>query len=586
MPVSKSISLLRIALLGIAAATLVTVAACGGGGGDGGGDGDSSATVGPTAPITGKVAVLLTDGATDEFCQILATVESIDLLGESGSRTNVFTGPETVDILAMRNYTDFFAIDSEVPIGAYAKVRMTLSDLALVHCDDQGVREPEADWEHPNLPGNGKLDLNPRGTFEVIGGETLVIELDMDMEKSLHVHQTGNGKWQLRPVIFVTIRPDDSKLVRVFGEARNVGSSTFELCPVEPVSSMDSGSSTPGTECLDVFTDAETGIFDETGARVDLSSVVSGDLLTAIGFLIIYDDADGDTRMDDLRLDAAVVELGDQGTFERVVGTVVSAPGNNDLFVFDPTSLDDATNAIDVRLQSGTRIFALRSNEELTSAALQPGTTGEVDGVFTTPPRGEPLKSSLIVLDTDTTPAVSLLDAVIQNPIPADDDPTTPTTRRFNVTVDALTKCVKTDGGTRYVDDHRDGRHQRDGGDHFRRSRRWRHRGRVRCRRHNGASLRVGRHGTEVRERAVIVGRYVRDEECRRRVLPSQRFADLLLWGGRRAAKGRYLLAGTRRKRRILVHCRYDLGTLLAGSAARSSSQVLCDLGSSLVLDD
>jgi len=274
----------------------------------------------------------------------------------------------------------------------------------------------------------------------------------MDMEKSLHVHQTGNGTWQFRPVIFVTIRPDDSKLVRVFGEARNIGSSTFELCPLEPVSSMDSGSSTPSTECLDVFTDAETGIFDETGTRVDLSSVMSGDLLTAIGFLSVYDDADGDTRMDDLRLDAAVVELGDQATFERIVGTVVSAPGNNDLFVFDPTPLDDATNAIDVRLQSGTRIFALGSNEELTSAALQPGTTGEVDGVFTSPPDGEPLKSSLIVLDTDTTPAVSLLSAVIQNPIPSDDDPTTPETRRFDVTtVDALTKCVKTDGDTRYL---------------------------------------------------------------------------------------------------------------------------------------
>jgi len=447
MSVSKSISLLRVALLSITAAAFVTLAACGGGG-----DGDSSDTSSPTEPTTGKVAIVLTDGATDEFCQILATVESIDLLGESDSRTNVFTGPETVDILAMRNYTDFFAINPEVPIGAYEKVRMTLSDLALVQCDDQGVPESEADWEHPNLPGNGKLDLNPRGTFEVIGGETMVIELDMDMEKSLHVHQTGNGTWQFRPVIFVTIRPDDSKLVRVFGEARNIGSSTFELCPLEPVSSMDSGSSTPSTECLDVFTDAETGIFDETGTRVDLSSVMSGDLLTAIGFLSVYDDADGDTRMDDVRLDAAVVELGDQATFERIVGTVVSAPGNNDLFVFDPTPLDDATNAIDVRLQSGTRIFALGSNEELTSAALQPGTTGEVDGVFTSPPDGEPLKSSLIVLDTDTTPAVSLLSAVIQNPIPSDDDPTTPETRRFDVTtVDALTKCVKTDGDTRYL---------------------------------------------------------------------------------------------------------------------------------------
>jgi hypothetical protein len=96
MPVSKCISLLRVALLGIAGAALVTLAACGGGG-----DGDSSGTSDSTAPATGKVAILLTDGATDEFCQILATVESIDLLGESGSRTNVFTGPETVDILAI-----------------------------------------------------------------------------------------------------------------------------------------------------------------------------------------------------------------------------------------------------------------------------------------------------------------------------------------------------------------------------------------------------------------------------------------------------------------------------------------------------
>ena len=100
MSVSKSISLLRVALLSIGAAAFVTLTACGGGG-----DGDSSDTSSPTEPTTGKVAIVLTDGATDEFCQILATVESIDLLGESGSGTNVFTGPETVDILAMRNYT-------------------------------------------------------------------------------------------------------------------------------------------------------------------------------------------------------------------------------------------------------------------------------------------------------------------------------------------------------------------------------------------------------------------------------------------------------------------------------------------------
>jgi hypothetical protein len=277
----------------------------------------------------------------------------------------------------------------------------------------------------------------------VVGGETLVIELDLDMEKSLHLHQTGNGRWQFRPVVFVTIRPDDTRLVRVYGEARDLDGTTFELCPVEPVSSMHRGPGTAGSECLDVFTDGSTGLFDETGSPVGLGAVANGDLLTAIGFLGLHDDDDGDSRMDDLRLDAVVVELGELGTFERLQGRVVSAPGNNDLFVFDPTPVDDAANAIDVRLQSGTRIFAVGGVEELTSAALQPGTTGEVDGVFTDPATdGEPLKSSLIVLDQDTTPALALLDAEVKSKA----------VDRFTVDTSSLTaKCVKVDADTRYL---------------------------------------------------------------------------------------------------------------------------------------
>jgi hypothetical protein len=112
---------------------LVTLAACGGGGGS------SSATPPvsqpPPAPTTGTVAMLLTDAPTDQFCQILATIESIDLLGANGP-TNVFTGPETVDILGMRNFSDVFSIADGVPVGTYEKIRLTLSDLALVECND------------------------------------------------------------------------------------------------------------------------------------------------------------------------------------------------------------------------------------------------------------------------------------------------------------------------------------------------------------------------------------------------------------------------------------------------------------------
>ena len=292
MPVSEYLPSGRPAALSLVAATSLALVACS--------DGGSGSSGGSAAPATGQVAVLFTDGPTDAFCQILAEVESIDLLGGEGSRTNVFTGPETVDVLDLRNYTDFFAIDPVVPVGSYSKVRMTLSDLALVECDEAGAPEPESDWEHPNLPGNGKLDLNPRGTFEVVGGETMVIELDMDMEKSLHIHETGSGKWQFRPVVFVTIRPDDTKLVRVFGEVNNVNGTAFELCPLEPASSVDDDSPAASSECLDVFTDPTTGIFDEAGMRVGPDAIANDGLLTAIGFLGLHDDADGDSRMDDL----------------------------------------------------------------------------------------------------------------------------------------------------------------------------------------------------------------------------------------------------------------------------------------------
>jgi len=98
-----------------------------------------------------------------------------------------------------------------------------------------------------------------------------------------------------------------------------------------------------------------------------------------------------------------------------------------------------------------TRIYALGSNQPLTLTAVQPGTEGEVSGVFTNPlTSGEPLKSSLIVLDQDTTPDVAIPDATIDT-IAADND-AVPATRRL--TVDAgtlLDKCVTTDAATRYL---------------------------------------------------------------------------------------------------------------------------------------
>lgn len=454
MRASESHSLLRPIAGSLGAVALVTLAACGGGGGS-----SESPPVSqpPPAPTTGTVAVLMTDAPTDQFCQILATVERIDLLGASGP-TTVFTGPETVDILGMRNFSDVFAIADGVPVGTYEKIRLTLSDLALVECNDAGEPEPESGWDRPKLPGNGKLDLNPRGSFQVVGGETLIIELDLDMTKSLHLVKAGNsGRWQFRPVVFVTIAPDDTKLVRVFGEVRTLDGTRFELCPAASPSSTGDGAmnGTPdGKRCLDVATDAQTGIFGEDGLPSGLGGVVAGDPLTAIGFLESYYTGGGSSRTSRLRLNAVVVELGPIDTFERIAGAVATAPGGNSIFEFTPNG---APAAIDVLLQSGTRIFAIGSNEELNSGFIQPGTVGEVDGVFadpTTDPVTEPLRAALIVLEEGATaPAVSLIDRKIDATTPADPATTPPSGRITLEPTDpvAAYDCVKTTVDTRIL---------------------------------------------------------------------------------------------------------------------------------------
>jgi len=445
----------RPAIGALAAVALLALAACGGGSGSTSQSAPPPAAQPPATPTTGTVVVLMTDAPTDEFCRIYATVEAINLLGANGP-TSVFTGPETIDILGLRNFTDVFSIADGVPVGTYEKIRLTLSDLALVRCVD-GVEVPESQWIHPNLPGNGKLDLNPRGSFQVVGGETLVIEIDLDMTKSLHLVKAGNsGRWQFRPVIFVTIAPDDTKLVRVFGEMRTLDGMRFELCPTASPASTGDGSmnGTPDSKrCLDVATDGRTGIFGEDGLPAGLGGV--GDPLTAIGFLSSYYTGSGSSRSSRLLLDAVVIELGPIDAFERIAGAVATAPGGNDIFEFLPSAADPA-NAIDVLLQSGTRIFAIASKAELTAAALQPGTVGEVDGVFanpTTDPVTEPLRASLIVLEEGASaPEVSLIDRSIASTAAADPATTPPSGTITLAAVDPpALNCVKTTVDTRIL---------------------------------------------------------------------------------------------------------------------------------------
>jgi len=464
----QRLSILRGATLAFAASMVV---ACGGGNGSSGGANPPPTGGGnppPASPTTGTVAVVLRDFPNGEFCRIYADIERIDLLGQDGPTNLVeYVDPADdgrFDLLALQGSGQVLDVATDIPIGNYEKVRMTLDQLSLVECEgpDGLVEEPETGWEHPKIPGNGKLDLVPRGNITVIGGATLVIDIDMDMKKSLHLHQTGqgNGKWQFRPVIFVDILVDidETKLVRVFGEARvspeGADPNPFTLCSTITTSNGDADGMNGEMDqdrCIQVVVRTDPSgmprIFDTDGGPDGV--VTDGAPLTAIGFLSLFDGPDDDSRADDLRLDAVVVELGPQGTFQTLNGRASSALGNNDLFAFDTTPDDgDSSDAIDVLYQVGP-ILNITTNEDLMPAAIQPGVIAEVDGVFKVPAtNGEPLNASLILLTDPSEPAESLLAREIAAKTEA-----SPTTDPVTGTIDLAPvadelDCVTTDVDT------------------------------------------------------------------------------------------------------------------------------------------
>ena len=148
---------------------------------------------------------MLTDGPYEGLENLFITITKVSLLrADNGREVVVFDDPGLeVDILSYREYNYLLTVNQEVPVGTYSKVRLEVSDVRAVggDCAVDGIEI--------KLP-SGKIDLNPRGTFQVVEGEALAIRLDIDAKKSFLLHTAGNsGKCIFRPVIFVDIKPVD-----------------------------------------------------------------------------------------------------------------------------------------------------------------------------------------------------------------------------------------------------------------------------------------------------------------------------------------------------------------------------------------
>jgi len=324
--------------------------------------GSSSNDTSVAQPTTGTIGLLFTDAPTDEFSAIKLNVVEAILISDGGHQT-LFQGSEPIDLLNLTNFNEPI-IFGEVNAGTYTKLRLVIDELELVP-NDGGASI------FPALPANGKIDMLDPDGFAVLPGRTLLVEIDMDANKSIKITKTGNSqKYNFRPVVRANFMDGGlpHKLARLEGFVSEIftdPAGSYRLCDID----------TPDS-CIDVLTGSGASIFDDQGLPTDFSTLMVNDQVVVIGRYIVNTS---------IALNTLVLEIG--GNAEQVKGNVVSEPVDDQFLM-----LIDENGDIVVELQTGTRFFDI--NGEIGAGAIVVGTDIEVEGVR--PAKADPADPDLI----------------------------------------------------------------------------------------------------------------------------------------------------------------------------------------------
>ncbi|MGB5164045.1 MAG: DUF4382 domain-containing protein [Woeseiaceae bacterium] len=355
----------------------------------GGGSANDDASPVTSTPTTGTVGLFFTDLPSDEFSEINLNVTKAVILGGDDSQQVLFEGSEPINLLDLTNFNEPIVF-GEVAVGTYTKLRLYIDDLELV----PHVGDPI----YPALPANGKIDMLDADGFAVLPGRTLLVEIDMDANKSIKITNAGNGKkYNFRPVVKVNFMDGglDNKLARVEGSVSEIYSGpagSFLLCDID---SPDN--------CVKVETDSSSSIFGEDGLGTEFSTLQGGDMVIVIGRYEVEPE---------IVLNAVVLEIG--GTAEQVKGNVVSNPVDNSFLML----ANDGSDLV-IEQQPGTRYF--NDGGEITADAVVLGVDIEVEGVK--PPKvnvddKDLLRAALVFVEADPDEQIS---GTIIEPLDADD---------------------------------------------------------------------------------------------------------------------------------------------------------------------
>lgn len=490
------------ALRAVLVAAMLGLTACGGGAGTA--DSPAPPSPPPTStppdpveppvaePATGLVGIFITDNDTERFDQILVDVYKIDLIG-NGKPVTVLDDEVTIDLKQLESNGELLSIADDVPPGFYNEVRLYVDEVTLVTLAADGSVDEAI---NPKLP-SGKLKLKPRGPFEVIAGESLLIQIDIDANKSVKFHPKGNGEWQFRPVAYVDIGDADDfgRLTRIYGRIDEIfdGENSFRLCQTELLSDDDDDDDYDRDEhCVLVNVFDDTGLFGATGDPIDFIDLAEEEFATVAGLVQNRDDDDddederrreeddddddsdddsddddsddGDSDDDDdkdgsddsssthdddddenghgapFEIDAVVVMQGEKGTFSTYKGLVVdslnTATGEFSIDL-DTNQGIETDGPLAALFQDGTRVFDRKGNP-LDPTAIAMGVRGQFEGrLMISDVDPDMLKTTLIVLDM-----LPDGDEILRGIIGSFTD------SGFNLMTDVGDRCVETDDDT------------------------------------------------------------------------------------------------------------------------------------------
>jgi len=207
----------------------------------------------------------------------------------------------------------------------------------------------------------------------------VIVQIDLDANRSFQANATGNGMILFRPVVFVDVMDagtgsEDARVSFLSGIINRLaapeGDSAFDLCEVQTLTGEGEGDRTLD-ECQRVELGDTAALFDTAARPVDFAAVDDQAPAVVGGRFVEADDG--------LAFEALLVDLGVRDGFTRISGSL-AADAADGAFTLTVETDDDGTREVAVTLADGALLFD-REGTLLDAAALVAGAEVRAKGL-------------------------------------------------------------------------------------------------------------------------------------------------------------------------------------------------------------